>query len=274
MARSYGQIMSAIWNDPEFRALTGSAQRAYLMLVTQADISSAGTIALTLKRWSGYAIDTPSDALSDALSELVGKRFLVIDEDTEEVLVRKFVKWDGGWTNAKRRPAITAAANAATSPGIRAALAVELDALDVPHAITDALSDSPSDKASDTPRVVVTEVSTDHNPSTQPATLEPGRKDAASAQKRGTRLPEDWKPTEKDRAWTLERLTQADAATELEKFRNHWHAKPGKDATKLDWNATWRNWVLNSRGSGTRASPQNDTDAHFERAARRMGVAQ
>lgn len=169
MARSYGQIMSAIWNDPEFRALTGAAQRAYLMLVTQADISSAGTIALTLKRWSGYAIDTPSDALSDALSELGQNRFIVVDDDTEELLVRKFVKWDGGWTNTKRRPAITAAANATTSPEIRAALATELDKLGVPHALSDRASDTPSD----TPRVVVTEVGTHHNPEPETRSREP-----------------------------------------------------------------------------------------------------
>lgn len=25
-------------------------------------------------------------------------------------------------------------------------------------------------------------------------------------------------------------------------FRDHWIAKPGADALKLDWSATWRNW--------------------------------
>lgn len=29
---------------------------------------------------------------------------------------------------------------------------------------------------------------------------------------------------------------------EGEKFRDHWVAKTGKDATKTDWLATWRNW--------------------------------
>lgn len=31
-------------------------------------------------------------------------------------------------------------------------------------------------------------------------------------------------------------------------FRDHWAAKPGKDGTKLDWFATWRNWVRRDFG--------------------------
>lgn len=27
------------------------------------------------------------------------------------------------------------------------------------------------------------------------------------------------------------------------KFVDYWTAKAGKDATKLDWDATWRNWI-------------------------------
>jgi hypothetical protein len=162
MARSYGHIMSAIWNDSDFRALSGAAQRVYLMLITQADITSAGTLSLTIKRWSSYAADTPSDALRDALSELMEERYVVIDGATEELLVRKFVKWDGGWSNSKRLPAIRAAATTVSSGKLRAALAIELDALGVSHALSDALSDG----LPDTPRVVVTEVSIDPQPST------------------------------------------------------------------------------------------------------------
>lgn len=89
-----------------------------------------------------------------------------------------------------------------------------------------------------------------------------------AAPKRGNRLPDDWRPSDDDRVWTLQRLTPADAAVELEKFRNHWLAKTGRDATKLDWDRTWRNWVLNSRPANGRASPKASTadtralDAH------------
>lgn len=31
----------------------------------------------------------------------------------------------------------------------------------------------------------------------------------------------------------------------FQQFSDYWTAKPGKDATKLDWFATWRNWIRN-----------------------------
>lgn len=33
---------------------------------------------------------------------------------------------------------------------------------------------------------------------------------------------------------------------EADKFRDYWVAKTGKDATKHDWLATWRNWCRNA----------------------------
>jgi len=52
---------------------------------------------------------------------------------------------------------------------------------------------------------------------------------------RGSRLPPDWTPEgDYDRE-------------ELERFRDYWIAKAGKDGVKLDWQATWRNWLRNSK---------------------------
>ena len=36
---------------------------------------------------------------------------------------------------------------------------------------------------------------------------------------------------------------------EAAKFADFWHAKAGKDAAKLDWCATWRNWCRNATPS-------------------------
>lgn len=33
----------------------------------------------------------------------------------------------------------------------------------------------------------------------------------------------------------------------FESFKDYWSAKPGKDGVKLDWFATWRNWVRNQK---------------------------
>lgn len=184
MARSYGQIMASIWRDRDFLALPGDAQRVYMMLVSQPTISSAGTLALTITRWAKYASDSTLDSLSDSLSCLAAKRFVILDEDTEELLVRKFVKWDGGYTNVqKRQPAIRAAAEAVSSSKLRAFLRVELDALNVPHTLTDTLSDThgdthgdtPSSSQPDSPRIRVGLVlNPDPDPETRNHTQDPG----------------------------------------------------------------------------------------------------
>lgn len=70
-----------------------------------------------------------------------------------------------------------------------------------------------------------------------------------SATPRGTRIPEDWAPSNELKAWCQSKLPAElyqRAGTELTKFRNYWLAKTGKDATKLDWNRTFQNWMINA----------------------------
>ena len=64
-------------------------------------------------------------------------------------------------------------------------------------------------------------------------------------ERRGTRLPDDWTPDADDAAYGASLgYTSVAYDREVEKFRNHWHTKPGKDALKLDWSKTFRNWLL------------------------------
>jgi hypothetical protein len=66
------------------------------------------------------------------------------------------------------------------------------------------------------------------------------------ARKNGFRLPDDWNPTDTDFAMAVARLNGS-AKLELEKFRDYWKAQPGQRGTKLDWDATFRNWVRNAK---------------------------
>lgn len=196
MARSYARIITAIWRNKEFRALRGGCQRVYLLLVTQPDISAAGTLPLTIRRWADLADDTTPQDIMAALEDLEAKRFIAMDRVAEELLVRSFVKWDGGYGNRKRRPVIDAAGLAITSQRLRQVLALECERLgfvidglvDPPDGpgrgtsadpaksqadrLSDSLSGSDAEAVSDgttrSDRVVVGYVSTD-----QPTTLNP-----------------------------------------------------------------------------------------------------
>lgn len=65
---------------------------------------------------------------------------------------------------------------------------------------------------------------------------------------KASRLPPNWETPESDIDWArAEGYSLEIIRLEGEKFRDYWHAKGGKDATKLDWHATWRNWLRNSK---------------------------
>jgi hypothetical protein len=63
---------------------------------------------------------------------------------------------------------------------------------------------------------------------------------------RGYRLPQDWKPSLQLLAWAKDRHPSVDAGLQTEKFINHWLAASGSTASKRDWDAAWRNWIIHA----------------------------
>ena len=66
-------------------------------------------------------------------------------------------------------------------------------------------------------------------------------------QSRGTRLPTDWNPTEEQIAFCKEHRKELHPMVVADSFRDYWVAQAGSKGVKLDWDATWRNWVRNQR---------------------------
>jgi len=56
---------------------------------------------------------------------------------------------------------------------------------------------------------------------------------------RGSRLSETWQPSSDDQEFAA----RLGVVGEVEKFRDYWISQPGQKGLKLDWSATWRNWV-------------------------------
>jgi hypothetical protein len=92
---------------------------------------------------------------------------------------------------------------------------------------------------------------------------------------RGTRLGEDWQPTQA--LADFARDQGLDPQETRERFRDYWIAQPGQRGCKVDWEATWRNWCRNDtgRGSTTRKGVRSSRDGGdagaFARAAARLG---
>lgn len=67
--------------------------------------------------------------------------------------------------------------------------------------------------------------------------------------KKGTRLSQDWKLPREWGDWAMgEGWPETVIRFEAEKFRDYWVGLAGQKATKLDWPATWRNWMRRNGG--------------------------
>jgi uncharacterized protein YdaU (DUF1376 family) len=64
---------------------------------------------------------------------------------------------------------------------------------------------------------------------------------------RGTRLPTDWTLPVDWKTWAEVERPDLNAQKVAESFRDFWIAKPGAGGVKLNWEATWRNWVRSQK---------------------------
>ena len=60
---------------------------------------------------------------------------------------------------------------------------------------------------------------------------------------RGSRLPANWVPNKELAEWSKSERPDLDLRKVLEEFRDYWTSVAGSKGVKLDWDATWRNWV-------------------------------
>lgn len=93
--RTYAQILVTIWTNDEWTDLTAAAQHLYLTLISHSTLTYAGVGDWRPNRLAALAADLTQNDVIAAGVELVEHRFIVIDNDTEEYLVRSFVKNDG-----------------------------------------------------------------------------------------------------------------------------------------------------------------------------------
>ncbi len=64
---------------------------------------------------------------------------------------------------------------------------------------------------------------------------------------RGTRIDPDWKPNDADRLTASnEGFSDGEIDREALRFRDYWKGRAGSGGVKLDWPATWRNWIRTS----------------------------
>lgn len=134
MARDHARMLVSIWGDEDWKRLPANAQRAYTLALSQPGVSWAGVVPYQPGRWANLAADTSVAAIKRAVTVLAERRFVVVDQATEELFIRTFVKND----NVLRFPNVAInmarAYSQIASPVIRKAFLIELRRLaDLPE---------------------------------------------------------------------------------------------------------------------------------------------
>ena len=127
----YGKVFKRVWGDPDFKALTVNQQALYMKLISQPDISLAGVLTLAVPRWTAQTDGLAQSSVEKALDALEAARFVVCDRQTQEVLVRSYIRNDLGWKSTKTFKAIAGAVERVLSTSIRAAISAELLRIDI-----------------------------------------------------------------------------------------------------------------------------------------------
>lgn len=133
----YTRLLRSIWTNPDFVALPAHAQRLYLLLISQPDITAAGVLPLMERRWSRLAPDTDADSVRDALEWLQrtqpssgAEGFVIVDTSTDELWVRSYLEVDELYRVPNGRKSIASAVDAVTSSLLRNHIQTALSTLD------------------------------------------------------------------------------------------------------------------------------------------------
>lgn len=95
LAREHANLRLDMWGDEDWRALSMPAQWLYELLLTHPKTNRAGVCDWRPKRLAPLARGVSAADVRAMSVELEAGFFIVTDDDTEEVLVRSYVKHDG-----------------------------------------------------------------------------------------------------------------------------------------------------------------------------------
>lgn len=126
MPRDHGRVKVSIWDDPDFLDLRGEEQHVYLAFMTNRGLSRCGVLTFIPSRFEHLSADMTVARLRRAVKVLRETRFFVMDDRTQELLVRSHVRHDGVLDRANMGKATGTAFEAVVSPSIRSAIGDEL----------------------------------------------------------------------------------------------------------------------------------------------------
>lgn len=266
MARDRANINTAIWSSEEFRDLPGDQQRLYFLLVTHPKLSYVGLVDWRPARLASMSSDDTKESIVRTALALQDARFVFIDDETEEILVRSFMRHDGLLKQPKLSISMVNAYGEIASKRIREVVTHELQRL---HTENPEWAAFRQEKVMSLLKGKGTDMAEFMHGFTPPVTLpftlnadQPDPLHTSTATATSTKLssrrspelplPASWEPNENHKAAAKEK--HLDVTFLAHAFRNH---AEQNDRRVRNWDAAFRNWILKA----TPGQPEGNGDA-------------
>lgn len=272
--RDYGRVFSAIWESSDFRRLSEDGRTLVLYLLT----CQHGTLAGAFRLPDGYVsedLQWGCERVAEGFRNLEQVGFAKRCAVSKWVWVAKYLQWNPLENPNQRKAAQKIAEKIPQECQWRQAFMSACHGeLGLPEPEQSEPLRNPSGTVPEQGTVAVEGTVEGTGAVVGAAALAKTAADAAPASdakasaQRGARLSKEWRLPKPWGEWAVSELRWPESAVraEADKFRDYWTAKSGKDATKVDWEATWRNWCRNARVVPA-ASATHDADGYAERMA-------
>ncbi|MGR6579288.1 hypothetical protein ACT89R_01785 [Rhodococcus qingshengii] len=126
MAGEHTRVNRDIWSSDEFLDLSALAQHLYFVLWTHPSRTFCGSVEWHPGKLAMRASDLTAELVTAAGIELAQSLFIVVDLDTEEVLVRSWIKHDGLCRQPNMAVAMSKDRAALASRGLRGVVVHEV----------------------------------------------------------------------------------------------------------------------------------------------------
>ena len=262
MAREFAKIKSAIWQDDDFRGLPPLAQHLYFVILTDPELSYCGIADWRPRRMLPKSQGWTLDELYGAAEILAQELLLIVDEDTEEVLVRSFLRHDGVMQHNKLCVSAMRSFAAVASNTLRGVIVHELNRLkeenpDWPswdrqpvievlkrNALAPELAPNLAPRSA--PDVAATPgaglaSALQQQQQQQPTTATTPKGVSAETESNAVTLPADWMPTKAHAERAKE--TGLNLMSQAEDFRLHAETHNRK---AVNWNSAFTTWLKKS----------------------------
>lgn len=299
--RDRANLNTNIWTDDHWRTLTRDQQWLYQMILTHPELSYAGVADWRPGRLMQFAAGTSRHDIERIGAELQAQRFIFIDNDTEEVLVRSFTRHDGLLKQPKLTVSMVNAYGAVSSNDIRAVFIFELrrlhneypelkafenrkvlDLLKQPARnmdeftqgftpaftlgftpdVSPPLSSEPAQGLAE-PTTTATTTSTSYEVDgvNSPSAAQSENRQPGMT---GTRIPNGFKATNEMIAWAIDNAPNIDVQLATKKFKAHYRSAAGPAQFKTDWTAAWEAWLLGDQAKAASGQPLSGSERRLK----------